>query len=86
MCRPQWNPHESDRYVFSRFSFTEDEYGHNRDISIQHFQPVYCTAFVYRQIDSVVNSESVQFNIISKYVQDLKTEWLEYFVLFHFLV
>jgi hypothetical protein len=86
MCPPRWYPHESDTYVFSCFSFTEDEYGDNRDISIQHFQPVHCTAFVYRQIYSVVNSESVQFDIISKYVQELKRECMEYFVLFHFLV
>ena len=66
MCPPHWYPHESDKYVFSCISFTEDEYGDNRDISIQHFQPVHCTAFVYRQIYSVVNSESVRFNIISK--------------------
>jgi len=35
---------------------------------------------------SVVNSESVQFDIISKYVQDLKRECVEYYVLFHFIV
>lgn len=68
MC-PHWYSHESDNYVFPGFSFTEDEYGDNRDISVQHSQAVYCTAFVYRQIYSVVNSESVQFYIISKYVR-----------------
>jgi len=67
-----WYSHESDKYVFSGISFTGDEYGDNRDISVQHSQPVHCTAFVYRQIYSVVNSESVQFYIISKSVRTWK--------------